>query len=194
MDKFDHYTKGKNQGIDEVVKKAEWLFNFEHLIFPRSDVSAEHSLATFTSETFLDYVSDFPCIIADVDKDTLFFQYKELRSWIENKIAESRDEGLLCDLRKLYKVAMLQLKKKFPLILKLFMFAISIPVSEAICESWGSIIASVMLKRPRGDDGLIDDIGTSDMRVFIMLNGPESGFKHIRKFLKAALIEKYGMS
>lgn len=74
------------------------------------------------------------------------------------------------------------------------MFAISIPVSEAICESWGSIIASVMLKRPRGDDGLIDDIGTSDMRVFIMLNGPESGFKHICKFLKAALIEKYGMS
>ena len=32
------------------------------------------------------------------------------------------------------------------------------------------------------------------MRVFIMLNGPESGYKNIRKFLKAALIEMDGVS
>lgn len=194
LEKFTYYTKGKNQCNDEIIKKVECLFSFDHLIFPRSDISGAHSSSTFTSETFSNYISDFPFIVANVDKDTLFFEYKRLCSFIEDKIAESRDEGLLCDIRKLFKVAMLQLKNKFPLILKFFMFAISIPVSEAICESWGSVIANVMLKRPRGDDGFLEDIGTSDMRVFIMLNGPESGFKNIRKFLKTALVEKYGMS
>ena len=77
-------------------------------------------------------------------------------------------------------------------IIKFLKYCISIPVSEAICETWGSVISNVMQKRPRANDGNFEDMGTADMRVFVEINGPPAGYKGTRKLLKAALIKKYG--
>lgn len=44
------------------------------------------------------------------------------------------------------------------------------------------------LLRMRSNDGNNTQIGTSDKRVFILLNGPPSGYEATGKFLKAALV------
>lgn len=51
-----------------------------------------------------------------------------------------------------------------------------------------------MQKRTKADDGSETEIGTKDMRAFIVLNDPPAGYKSVRKILKSALIDKYGTS
>lgn len=51
-----------------------------------------------------------------------------------------------------------------------------------------------MQKRTRSDDGNAQEIGTTDMRAFIVLNGPPAGYQSVRKILKSALIDRYGTS
>lgn len=55
-------------------------------------------------------------------------------------------------------------------------------------------ISDDLQKQHRCNDGSYEEIGTSNMHVFIMLNGPPAGYKNTRKCLKTALIEKYGKS
>ena len=55
------------------------------------------------------------------------------------KLSENRNasNAKMCDVRDLLKLAVLELKSKYPVIVKFLIHALSIPVSEAICESWG---------------------------------------------------------
>ena len=52
----------------------------------------------------------------------------------------------MCNVRALLKLAVFELKSKYPVIIKFLIHALYIPVSEAVCESWVSIINRVMLK------------------------------------------------
>lgn len=62
-------------------------------------------------------------------------------------------------------------------------------------ESWGSVIASVMLKRPAASDtSNLVDVGTIDKLVYILINGPPAGYKGNKRLLKLALCNKYGTS
>ena len=66
---------------------------------------------------------------------------------------------------------------------------VSIPTSEAICETWGSVIDKVSGDKPRSNDGSSDEMvyGTVENRMMVMLNGPPSGYKHNEKLLKHSL-------
>ncbi|GBO45743.1 hypothetical protein AVEN_70719-1 [Araneus ventricosus] len=76
--------------------------------------------------------------------------------------------------------------------MKFFASAHTVPVSETICETWGSIIDQVNKQRLRSSDENENVTGTNDKKTFIKINGPPSGYKNIRKCLKAALTLKYG--
>ncbi|GBM52497.1 hypothetical protein AVEN_88387-2 [Araneus ventricosus] len=64
---------------------------------------------------------------------------------------------------------------------------LTVPVSEAICETWDSVIDLVNKRRLRSADGNEDDIGTNNKRNFIKIDSPPSGYKNTRKCLKAEL-------
>lgn len=193
IEQYNVYGHNEN---DKLLLKVSYLFNFEHLKFPRSDVTVEQSSEHkgFSKDTFHIFLKSFSFysnIISTTDADTLFFEYKQLCSWFHEEIDDHRTE--IC-LKAMLKIAISQLKPKLPHIIKFFSFCLSIPVSEAICESWGSVICNIMQKRTRADDGSATEIGTTDMRAFIVLNGPPAGYKSVRKILKSALIDRYGTS
>ena len=61
-------------------------------------------------------------------------------------------------------------------------------------EGGGAIENRIMPKRLRANDGLMVEVGTTDMRIFIMLNNPPPKYKNTKKISKVALIKKYEMS
>jgi hypothetical protein len=64
------------------------------------------------------------------------------------------------------KIAFYELREKLPTFVKVFVFVISMPVSEAVCKTL-----------EHSKDGSVEEVGTNDKRVFIQLNGPPSSYK-----------------
>ncbi|GBN64452.1 hypothetical protein AVEN_154385-1 [Araneus ventricosus] len=93
QDQIENYTKNKTQDIDDILDKVGHIFKFDYLIFPRSDASIEF---VFTPETFSNFISCFLSQTPNVDKDYLFFEYKQLCLCFQTKISKSREENVLC--------------------------------------------------------------------------------------------------
>ena len=108
------------------------------------------------------------------------------------KLSSERTKGNVIEFKYLFKEIVTNFKAKYPLAVKLLQYLITTPVSEAICESWGSIITSIMKKRPAASDHSLEEVGTTDKLTFVMINGPPPGYKGNKKFLKLALYQKYG--
>ena len=72
----------------------------------------------------------------------------------------------------------------------------SCPTSEAICETWGSIIENVAKHRGRANDGGSENMpyGTLENRMIVMLNGPPAGYKNNDKLLKHSLVRLFGLN
>ncbi|GBO13676.1 hypothetical protein AVEN_211774-1, partial [Araneus ventricosus] len=94
----------------------------------------------------------------------------------------------LQNITSLKKKAINELASEIPRLMKFIVFNISIPVSEVICESWGSTIDKIVRKRPTAIDGDDAAVGTIDKRMFIYPNGAPPGHKSVRKLLKAAIV------
>lgn len=62
-----------------------------------------------------------------------------------------------------------ELGQKYPLVVKLLKFTISTPVSEVICESWGSAITTVMNKRLVAKESSHEVAGSTNMLTYIMI-------------------------
>lgn len=158
-----------------MLERAGYLFSFDYLQFAKIDVSM-HQLTEekgFTCETFHNYISAFPFYSAfSSNKLTFWFEFQQLCSWFTQNITANRVENSIYDSKALMKLVVLELKTKYPKIIKFFIHMLSVPVSEAICKNWGSVINSVMIRRPMTNDDNANDIGTADMRVYVKLNGP----------------------
>ncbi|GBO09953.1 hypothetical protein AVEN_19047-1 [Araneus ventricosus] len=76
--------------------------------------------------------------------------------------------------------------------MRFIVFNISIPVSEAICESWRPAIDKIVQERPTEIDGDDAAVGTTGKRMFIYSNGAPPGHKSVRNLLKAAIVAMYG--
>lgn len=130
--------------------------------------------------------------IQSIDKRKLFFEYKQVLLYIMDKLSSAIIGGSVLDMKYVFNTTVTELQIKYPLAIKLMKWLITIPVSEAICESWGSVITNIMTKRPGANDGSYEDVGTTDMLAYIQINGPPSGYKNNRRFLKLALLQRYG--
>ena len=75
--------------------------------------------------------------------------------------------------------------KKHTAVCRLLDFICAMPSSEAICETWGSVMDTMSEHRQRANDGSIEnnEYGTFENRIMIFLNGPPSGFKNNDKIL-----------
>ena len=72
----------------------------------------------------------------------------------------------------------------------------AIPTSEAICESWGSVIDVMSKDRQRASDGSFENeqYGTIENRIMVRLNGPPPGYKNNKNLLIHSLQDQYGMN
>lgn len=191
---FSKTESGDKPSMFAIIDKSHLLLNYEFLIYPNPNVSIDEAKENrgLTEESFSDILKVFPFVESSMDLKTLWFQYQIFNKWMCDKIYETVIEGDAPDIKHLFKIALHELKEKLPTFLQLFLFIISMPVSEAVCETWGSVIDVVGKHRLRSKDGTDEEVGTNDKRVFIQLNGPPSGYKGTRRFLKAALLSMYG--
>ena len=58
-----------------------------------------------------------------------------------------------------------------PVIIKFLVHALSIPVSEVVCESKGVCYRYFYAKMSTANDGKTAEAGTTNMRIFIVLHG-----------------------
>ena len=72
----------------------------------------------------------------------------------------------------------------------------SCSTSEAICETWGSVIENIAKTKGSSNDGCSEDkqYGTIENRMMVMLNGPPAGYKKNDKLLKHSLIKMFGLN
>lgn len=192
-EKIEEYFSGETD-TDILIQKTNFLFNYDYLMFPRNCISETQASTNrgFSAEEFYSYIKNPFYNISDESK--LWFEYQYLDDWMCRKVNEERKGSTGYEPKTLLKKAIIELSEEIPDLIKFLRFLISVPVSEAVCESWGSIIENVSQLRMRCADGSNTEIGTVDKRVFILLNGPPSGYRKTRKFLKAALISMFGSS
>ncbi|GBN96223.1 hypothetical protein AVEN_219579-1 [Araneus ventricosus] len=193
---MENLASYRNEETDDLLKKTADLFNCEYLYFPKSDLYVEQSseYKGVNYEDFNEFAQTFPCYsVIGFDQQTVWFEWKQLWLWFTKTVGNHRAGNTQFDVKKVLKLAVHELREELPHIIKFLTFCISIPVSKAICESWGSVIKYIIDKRTRADDGISDEIGTTVMTVFIAINRPPTGYKSVRKLLKTALVQKYGI-
>ena len=104
--------------------------------------------------------------------------------YIKNKWEQqyaSASNANACSVRALLKSAVFELKSKYPVI-KFLIYALSVPVSKTVSESWEPVKRRVMLKRPTANNGKTVEVGTTDMRVFMLSWMVHHECKNTRKF------------
>ena len=77
----------------------------------------------------------------------------------------------------------------YPMLHRFLSHVVSFSTSEAVVESWGSVIEHLNKNKPNIKeviDNLVDT-GTIDRLTFIRLNGPPPGLKNNRQMFKTAL-------
>lgn len=182
-----YFSKTETDGklsFSAIIDKSSLLLNYEFLVYPKSNVSIAEAETNkgLTEDSFNNILDVFPFVESSEDiRKTLWFKYQIFGEWICKRTHKIVTEGDAPDFKQLFKIAFHELKEKLPTFLKLVVFIVSMPVSEGICETWGSVIDAVGERRLRSKDGTDEVVGTNDKRVFIQLNGPSSGFKGTRR-------------
>lgn len=190
------YFGGKSKSVKfSTIEKLNFLFNNDYLIYPRNNVSIRQSNTDkgLDENKFNEILDEIPCATKDAEiRRTLWFEYLEFNKWMYNKLSNYTSDGIICSQKFLFKTGFHELKNLIPTFVQFWSSALTLPVSEAICETWGSIIDQINKQRLRSEDGNEELVGTNDKRVFKLINGPPSGYRNTRKVLKAALISMYG--
>ena len=166
------------------------IISYRYLMFPQNDVET----IVPNKEKFIGELKQFQFFPNDnEDRNILFTQYQELNSNMIKLCRESRSHGNvvneICLLKKVYHTAGHEMQRLLDAL-------VSIPTSEAICETWGSVIDKVSGDKPRSNDGSSSEMvyGTVENRMMVMLNGPPPGYKNNEKLLKHSLERLYGLN
>lgn len=180
-----------------VTKHLNFLFNNDFLLYPQTNASTDQGEETkgLNKEDFNSVLDKIPYVSKDeTTRHTLFFEFSIFNKWMYAKLKDYVRDGNICSQKLLFKTAFQELNTKIPTFIYFFAASLNVPISEAICETWGSIIDRVNKQRLRSAEGNDYDIGTNDKRTFIQINGPPSGYKNTRKFIKAGLISMFGVN
>ena len=86
--------------------------------------------------------------------------------------------------------------KKYEAICRFLDISVAMPTSEAICETWGSVIEAMTEHQLRANDGSVEEgkYGTIEDRIMVRLNGPPPGYKNNDKILIHALQDCKGLN
>ena len=166
------------------------LISYRYLVFPRNDFET----IVPNKDMFIGELNKFQFFPNDRENvNILFTQYQAFHTYMIKLCSESRRDGAAITeiqfLKKAYHISGPEMQRFLDIL-------VSIPTSEAICETWGSVIENVSEGRARSNDGSSDEMvyGTVENRVLVMLNGPPSGYKNNDKLLKHCLERLYGLN
>ena len=182
----------------DICIKMGMLFNFEKLVSPEYTSKAA---AVNINEDEVD-IEKFEDIISGIHfapkkenkiKD-LFFEVRKLHSFAHSVAHEyGGEEGVASSFTKyVLKSFVNKNGDKYPELFKFLSFVVSFPTSEAIVESWGSVLDHLYKNKPHTKEVCgLEDTGTNDKLTFIKLNGPKPGAVKNERILKAALNMMY---
>ena len=165
------------------------------LFYPSNNHPIDEPLVDI--DTFSNFVSDIP-FVSEVkeEQQTLLFQMRIMRKKLLDLVSHMRAAEKNYELfqpKNILKFTYSNLEGHSLLVVKQFMSSVvAFPISEAIVESWGSVIDNVMadkiaFKESNGSD--ITDY--TEKIVFIKLVGPAPGVHYNRNLFKRALVLMY---
>ena len=139
-------------------------------------------------DTFSEFVDDIPFVSKnEQERETLLFQLCTMRSELVDLATQVRIKGNVDHLRteKLLKDVYSKLDQDTLSEVKYFMSAVvAFPVSEAIVESWGSVIDNVISNKIAFKEADSPDItDMTEKVVFIKLVGPLPGAASNQKII-----------
>ena len=122
------------------------------------------------------------------------FEYRQLHKFAYEVAVEFHKENSvhseftnIC----LLKQSVLKNKEYAKTLFNILFFAVWLPTSEAIVESWGPSIDYIFKVKPNTKKGLeLENTGTVDKLAFIRLNGPPLGFS-LKWIYNSALAFKF---
>lgn len=141
----------KEEDINVIIKRAGMLLNFDYLMFPRNDVSSEDKqLEDFTNfSKFIEVFPYFPSSAAE--RKDIFFEFAIS---LAGYTGTWRKVGNFFRIKRaILKQAITELNSEILKLVKLLVSILSVPVSEAIFESWRSTIDKIVSKRANVFDG-----------------------------------------
>ena len=145
---------------------------------------------------FLSIITSIPFISKkEDDLKTLYFDLCQIKEFMMIELINNRSRGEISETRHLIKKAYNKLNSNCSKGCYFMLKVVCFPVSEAIVESWGSVIDEIV-KSKRIFKEQVDSESTDNTEklCFIRLNGPESGKINNRKLFKRALCLMYNGS
>ena len=175
------------RGTYDVCITIGKLLNFNWLLYPNCCLhSYVTDLKILTLEVFTEmlkriyFAPKADSWIWCIDVNQLLFEYRQLHKFAYEVAVEFHKENSvhsefinIC----LLKQSVLKNKEYVKTLFNFLFFAVCLPTSEAIVESWGSSIDCLFKIKPNTKKGLeLENTGTVDKLAFIRLNGPPLGF------------------
>ena len=188
IDKLLDNIKTRFQGgTFDICRSMGKLFDFNWLIYPSS----------FEQMQDLDSFENFSAIVTTIlfapnrvsVLKQLFFEYKELYKFACDTAVEFRSEEYAANkfIQNMLKQFVNKYQSKFPVIHSFLSYVVSFPTSEAIVESWGSVIEHLNKNKPHTKEVTgLHDTGTIDKLTFIKLNGPPPCSLRNKRLFKSA--------
>ena len=120
------------------------MFDFDFLIFPRNDrINIDCFFDTF--DNFIEHVSNLSFIPHSLEsKKLLYFDSKQIISYMVKYITDSRNKNEIVTMTSVLKNAYNNCFEESTTGCNFSSYIVSFPVSEAIVETWGSVIDRII--------------------------------------------------
>ena len=179
----------------QVCRSFKSIFDPTPYFYPQSDCSTNEVLSDFASfESFFEKMPFFVSKEEDY-KRTLYFQLKETRKVFFKLITSYREKNsdVKINTSSFLKLLYSKLDVDNMAEVRYFMSCmITFPVSEAVVETWGSVIDRVIANKIAFKESeSVETTDTPEKVVFIKLIGPPAGASSNRKLFKRALTLMY---
>ena len=177
-----------------MCRKFRELLDPSPYFYPSNNFSTKEPLDDV--KTFKDFIKIIPFIPNEENFiGTLFFQLTEIKKIMLNLIGSYRatgDQELISNTQKLLKQIYGKADADSMAEARYFLSCVvCFPVSEAIVESWGSVIDKVISNKVAFKESSDESADITEKVVFIKTAGPTAGAVNNRKLFKRALTLMY---
>ena len=191
----DNFTSRFACNTIDLCRKFQVLFDPAPYVYPSNLFPTKDPLSDI--ECFVEFITDIPFVSKSEDEaQTLLFQLCEARKLLLNCVSILRKSGIREQISypMIIKQVYNELNQDTCAEARHFMSCvITFPVSEAIVESWGSVIDTIVSNKVAFKESATPDMADiTEKFAFIKLVGPMAGATYNRKLFKRALILMYG--
>ena len=184
---LDNITERFDCSTTDLAEKFQLLIDCNHLMFPANYLSDNDPYNSY--DDFALFVEEIPFLnqCSPLLKD-LYFELNEIRNKLIDKVKKIRGDGETISMTTLLKQVYRDSIKEYKIGCKFLSFVVSFPVSEAIVESWGSVVDDIIKEKHRFKEfNQIEKFDIVEKLTFLRINGPPAGAQKIENCLKKLL-------